>query len=120
RCGQCHTHKYDPITNRDYYRFYAFFNNIAENGLDGQKGNAVPFLKAPTGDQQAQLDQANRQLTDAEQAVKARAAAAAPALSAWEVAMRAKGDSAASVTAGLLADYALDETGGAQVKEAQA
>ena len=45
RCAQCHDHKYDPITQKDYYRFYAFFNNVPENGLDGQKGNAAPFMK---------------------------------------------------------------------------
>ena len=34
-CSQCHDHKFDPITQKDYYRLYAFFNNVPENGLDG-------------------------------------------------------------------------------------
>lgn len=29
-CAQCHTHKYDPLTQREYYRLYAFFNSITE------------------------------------------------------------------------------------------
>lgn len=34
QCAQCHTHKYDPITQREYYRFLAFFNNADEPELD--------------------------------------------------------------------------------------
>jgi hypothetical protein len=43
-CAQCHDHKFDPIPQRDYYRFYAFFNSVAEVALDGRKGNAEPVL----------------------------------------------------------------------------
>lgn len=54
-CSQCHDHKYDPLTQREFYQLYAFFHNVAENGLDGRKGNAEPLLKLPTEDQQKQL-----------------------------------------------------------------
>jgi len=43
-CAQCHDHKFDPLTQVDYYRLYAFFNTIAEKPLDGEKGNAVPLI----------------------------------------------------------------------------
>lgn len=46
-CAKCHDHKYDPIRQKDFYRFGAFFNTIPEKGLDGQKGNAEPFLALP-------------------------------------------------------------------------
>jgi hypothetical protein len=29
-CAECHTHKYDPLPQRDYYRFYAFFDNLVD------------------------------------------------------------------------------------------
>ncbi|MFN3326720.1 MAG: DUF1553 domain-containing protein [Bryobacteraceae bacterium] len=54
-CARCHDHKYDPISQRDYYRFFAFFNNVAEHGEDGRVTNAVPFIAAPTKDQRKRL-----------------------------------------------------------------
>ncbi len=43
-CAQCHDHKFDPLSQVDYYRLYAFFNSIAEKPLDGEAGNAVPVI----------------------------------------------------------------------------
>ena len=54
-CAQCHDHKYDPITQKDYYSLYAFFHNVPENPIDGRKGNAVPYIKAPTPEQEQAL-----------------------------------------------------------------
>jgi len=48
-CAQCHDHKYDPISQRDYYRFYAYFNTIEDKGLDGNAGrNSMPNIMAAT------------------------------------------------------------------------
>jgi mono/diheme cytochrome c family protein len=42
-CAQCHDHKYDPITQRDYYQMFAYFNGLQDRGLDGDGGvNSVP------------------------------------------------------------------------------
>lgn len=54
-CARCHDHKYDPITQRDYYRLYAFFANVPERGLDGEDGNAPPVLPLPDERQRRQL-----------------------------------------------------------------
>lgn len=50
-CARCHDHKYDPITQKDYYRMFAFFNNVLEYGEDGRIANAVPLLVTPTPEQ---------------------------------------------------------------------
>jgi len=50
-CARCHDHKYDPITQKDYYRMFAFFNNVHEYGEDGRIANAVPLLVTPTPEQ---------------------------------------------------------------------
>ena len=45
KCAQCHEHKYDPITQRDYYRFFAFFNTLSTNGRGATNGNTKPFIQ---------------------------------------------------------------------------
>lgn len=83
-CAQCHDHKYDPITQKDYYRFYAFFNHVPENGLDGQKGNAVPLLLLPTPKMKKTLAGISSQLTTAESRVKKLEAAVPDRQANWE------------------------------------
>ena len=42
RCAQCHEHKYDPISQQDYYRFFAFFDTAHEPGSGAVNGNTAP------------------------------------------------------------------------------
>ncbi|MCA9179253.1 MAG: PSD1 domain-containing protein [Planctomycetales bacterium] len=42
-CCQCHSHKFDPVTQAEYYQLYAFFNSIDEDGKAGKA--AKPYLK---------------------------------------------------------------------------
>ena len=44
-CGQCHKHKYDPITQKEYYQFYAFFNQAADPGMQTRNGNEAPLVR---------------------------------------------------------------------------
>ena len=46
-CAQCHDHKYDPITQEDYYRLFAYFNDLEEVDIDAPlPGERGPFLAA--------------------------------------------------------------------------
>ena len=56
-CARCHSHKYDPISHKEFYQFSAFFNTVPEVGLDGKDGNAKPFLALPTDAQKAMQEQ---------------------------------------------------------------
>lgn len=62
QCARCHDHKYEPISQRDYYRFFAYFNNVAECGLGGQDEPAKPYDHFPTRLQQQDLDHNERQI----------------------------------------------------------
>ena len=92
-CCRCHDHKYDPILQKDFYQFFAFFNSNNENGvLDDfggagrtrRGGNSRPVLSLPSPEQEGQIAKFEKTVTDA----TARAAAAskelAAAQTAWE------------------------------------
>ena len=66
-CARCHDHKFDPVTQRDYYRLFAFFNNVPEHGEDGRTANAVPMMSAPTREQQATLATQEHELATLDQ-----------------------------------------------------
>lgn len=46
-CARCHTHKYDPITQTEYYQLFAFFNSTSESPMDGNKYEYGPVMKVP-------------------------------------------------------------------------
>ena len=65
-CAQCHDHKYDPITQADFYKLYAFFNNVPENGKDGVRDrNPMPYLRIISKSEEEQLALHERNLIDA-------------------------------------------------------
>jgi hypothetical protein len=73
-CCRCHDHKYDPLTQKEFYSLYAFFNSIDEKGMLGENragGNTDPVLRLPDEKQQAELARLQRVVDDAAAAVKA-------------------------------------------------
>lgn len=72
-CARCHDHKYDPLSQREFYQLFAFFNNVPEKGIDGRSGAARPFIDVPNPAVQRQLDA----LTSELQAIDNSAAASA-------------------------------------------
>ena len=74
-CAQCHDHKYDPITQRDYYRLFAFFNDADEDQIDAPTpGEMGPHLQARPA-----YDRQRRELLDGNNVAKLQAE--------WEVQM---------------------------------
>lgn len=83
-CARCHDHKHDPFTQRDYYRLFAFFNNVSERGIDGDQGNATPYLAAPTSRQRADLDRLDDAIARLHEEINHRLATPATGQDEWE------------------------------------
>ncbi len=62
QCAVCHEHKYDPISQKEFYQLYAFFNNFdgepetgGRSGSDFRRGLQPPYLELPSPEQEAEL-----------------------------------------------------------------
>ena len=86
-CCQCHNHKYDPLTMKEFYQLYAFLNNTADSDKDDER----PTMKVPTHEQENELTRRRESLKLAEK--KFNEAATKPeiatAQSSWEESMLA-------------------------------
>ena len=82
-CCRCHDHKFDPLTNRDYYSLTAFFN---QTPVDGGGGDAQtpPVLRIPPADEPQRLAEADKSLTEKRQSLDTARKAAEARRPAWE------------------------------------
>ena len=82
-CAVCHDHKYDPITQKDFYQLYAFFNNFdgapetgGRRGTDFRRGLQPPYLELPTPAQQDQRTNLEEKIADLKKKIEATKKAA--------------------------------------------
>ncbi|MFM8469154.1 MAG: DUF1549 domain-containing protein, partial [Limisphaerales bacterium] len=101
-CCRCHDHKYDPITQREFYSFFAFFNSVEETGtLSGVRanrggGNPEPTIHVKTSQDEAKLAELEKALASAE-AARSEAEKQLPKLiEEWEPTFIAKLDPSAA------------------------
>ena len=73
-CCRCHDHKFDPIKQKEYYQFFAYFNNLDGPALDGNASLPPPVVKAPTAEQRAALEKLNQKIADVQKKVADEAA----------------------------------------------
>jgi hypothetical protein len=73
-CARCHDHKYDPLTMKDYYSLFAFFNNIDGSPLDGNLAQYAPIARVGSPEQLASLARVDQKLADVKAQITAKIA----------------------------------------------
>lgn len=75
-CAVCHDHKYDPISSREFYQLYAFFNNIdatpetgGRSGNDFKRGLQKPYIELPSPEQQRARGNVQNQTAEIEKQI---------------------------------------------------
>ena len=118
-CAQCHDHKYDPLSQKEYYQFFAYFNNTADPGMQTRKGNQTPVVEvvdeeraAKLAEFQSKIDSEKKRQTEYKVSHESQFVAWAKAASAKA---GNKSESGKELT-GLAHWFPLDETEGKELK----
>lgn len=83
-CAQCHDHKYDPISQKDYYKFFAFYNQSVEKGMQTRNGNAAPKIDVPNLLNQPKLELAQSELASIKKKVTDYVKSAKAPFESWQ------------------------------------
>jgi len=92
-CARCHDHKYDPLTQREFYALFALFCNVPETGtIMGSEtrsgGNSDPLYPLPSAEQSAEILRLEKTIADADEAVRAGEKDLTTLVADWERSIR--------------------------------
>ena len=107
-CAQCHSHKYDPISHREYYQFYAFFNNNADSGKQTRNGNAPPMVNVISRENIAKRQAAEAKVKAINEKIATHRKGVQDAFEKWAIEAAKNVTEQPKEPAGLLAHFPLD------------
>lgn len=87
-CARCHDHKYDPISQKDFYRLMAFFNGVPEKGKDGRIGHAKPVMQVAMRGKQPEYERLKQAVKDTAEAYDRSVDEIRPAFEIWSKEVR--------------------------------
>ncbi len=84
-CCRCHDHKYDPITQREFYQLFSYFNNVPESGVGAEQAvNHPPLVRAPRPQDEVKLKELKAAIDTATVKAKDAEKELLPKLATWE------------------------------------
>lgn len=99
-CAVCHDHKYDPMSQREFYELAAFFNNTTQGALDGNIRDTPPIIPVPADGDRQRWDELSAALAEARSLADSRMTEARPEFDAWLLSATEESLSAAIPTDG--------------------
>jgi hypothetical protein len=116
-CARCHDHKYDPFSQKEFYKLFAFFNNVPEKGRAEKYGNSPPLIKAPTPEQAKKLHRMAEELYVMAAELKSFRAEEDQAQVRWEKSVKPAELRNWSPDRGQVVYWPLDEAGSLKMKD---
>ncbi len=93
-CARCHDHKFDPISQKDFYRFFAFFNSANDQGVyTEQRGNTGPVVAVPSPQDKQDLHQLEMSIAGKEKEIRNQESTLTRDQQHWEQQLPGKPDS---------------------------
>ena len=83
-CARCHDHKYDPISQKEFYQLFAYFNNVPERGRVLRPFNSPPKIPAPTREEAHELEGLADEISLAEESFRTIRESASEDFARWE------------------------------------
>ena len=104
-CARCHDHKYDPISQEEFYEFFAFFNSTADRGFyEETRGNAGPIVSLPSFESQVKVAEFDRSIASFQESIDQLKAALPFEFEAWRARLKEQSSSGQVPEAALTVD----------------
>ena len=115
-CAVCHDHKFDPITQKDFYAMTAFFRNTTQNHTDNNVRDTAPVLVLPQGEDAKRFEAIPAEVVAANEKLAERQKSLGVEFEKWQLAAKVAAIEAAAETKSLVAQIPLDEGSGTTVR----
>ncbi len=115
-CAVCHDHKFDPITQKDFYAMSAFFRNTVQDHSDRNVRDTAPVLALPMGEDAKRFDAIPAEIITASASLEQRQKTLGADFEKWQASAKVESVEALTNTKTLLAHLPLNDGGGTTVK----